>query len=99
MSEDQTLNQESNQAQPVPSQAQPVPSTSPVMTIGDYMVTMLVGYITCGIMYLVWAFSKGTNQNKANFCKAVLILTLIGSVLYFVIVVLILGAGAMASGF
>tara|TARA_Y100001970_G_scaffold274144_1_gene373432 strand:- start:740 stop:1039 length:300 start_codon:yes stop_codon:yes gene_type:complete len=99
MSEDQTLNQESNQEQPVPSQAQTVPSTSPVMTIGDYMVTMLVGYITCGIMWLVWAFSKGTNQNKANFCKAILIFWLIASVLYFVIVVLILGAGAMASGF
>ena len=99
MSEDQTLNQEPNQEQPVTSQAQPAPPTSSVMSVGDYIVTMLVGYVTCGIMYLVWAFSKGTNQNKANFCKAVLIFWLIAMGLYFVIVVLILGAGVAASGF
>ena len=99
MSEDQTPDQTPDQApSQAPSQAQPTPSTSSVMTVGDYIVTMLLGYITCGIMYLVWAFSSGTNQNKANFCKALLIFWLIAMGLYFVIFVVIMG-GAMAAGF
>ena len=95
MSENQAPDQAPDQA---PNQAQPVTSNTSVMTVGDYIVTMLVGYVTCGIMYLVWAFSKGTNQNKANFCKALLIFWLIAMGLYFIIFVLILGAG-IASGF
>ena len=62
-------------------QVQSIPSTSSVMSVGDYIVTMILGYITCGIMYLVWAFSSGTNQNKANFCKAILIFWLIAMVI------------------
>ncbi|KDN14538.1 hypothetical protein SALWKB29_1328 [Snodgrassella communis] len=37
-------------------------------------------------MILVWAFSGNSNPNRANFCKANLILMAIGVVLWFIII-------------
>tara|TARA_B100001142_G_C14192145_1_gene600402 strand:- start:699 stop:995 length:297 start_codon:yes stop_codon:yes gene_type:complete len=98
MSEDQNTNQAPSQQQPGNDPVHVTLASSAVMTVGDYMVTMLLGYITCGIMFLVWAFSSSTNQNKANFAKAILIFYLITIVLY-VIFFMFLGIGAMAAGF
>ena len=56
---------------------QNVSSNAEVLSVGDWLITFLLGTITCGIMYIVWAFSSGTNPNKANFCKAMLIFMLI----------------------
>ena len=63
---------------------QNVSSNEEVLSVGDWLITFLLGTITCGIMYIVWAFSSGTNPNKANFCKAYLILLVICIALNFI---------------
>ena len=45
-------------------------------------------------MYLVWAFSSGTNLNKKNFCKATLIWMAIGIIVGIVYAVVL---GTMVS--
>ena len=59
------------------------------MTMGNWLVTLLVGAIPCVgvIMYFVWAFSKTVNLNKRNFCRAYLILAAIAMVLYIIFMV------------
>lgn len=62
--------------------------STPVMTIGDWFVTMLVTAIPLVglIMLFVWAFSSDTNANKANWAKAALIWAAIGIGLYILII-------------
>lgn len=67
------------------------------MSVGDWFVTILILGIPLVnlIMYLVWAFSSGTNLNKKNFCKATLIWILIGivfGIIYGVVVGVMLGS-------
>ncbi len=92
----QPVQQQSYQApyaapQPVPQYA-PQPSyyagpaaqdTRP-LTVGDYIVMMLVSGIPLigFIMILVWAFGSQTNLNKKNYARAMLIMMVIGIVLY-----------------
>lgn len=59
-------------------------SSAPVMSLGDWLVTFIVLMIPLVglIMVFVWGFSKTTNPNKSNFCKATLILWLISAVLF-----------------
>lgn len=54
---------------------------SRVMTVGDWMVTLLVLALPLVniIMYLVWAFDNNGNPNRRNFCRA--------SLLWFAIIV------------
>ena len=56
---------------------------APVMSVGSYIGTMLLSAIPLVgfILLLVWAFGSDTNPNKKNFCRAYLILMLIGIVL------------------
>ncbi|PIT47013.1 hypothetical protein BHC51_06835 [Snodgrassella alvi] len=58
---------------------------APVMSIGDWIVTLLIFCIPLVnlIMMLVWAFGGNSNPNRANFCKAYLILGVIGIILCF----------------
>ena len=63
---------------------QNISSDAEVLSVGDWLITFLLGTITCGIMYIVWAFSSGTNPNKANFCKAYLIMIVICIALNFI---------------
>jgi len=55
------------------------------MSLGDWLITFIVLAIPLVniVMLFVWGFSSSTNPNKANFCKAYLILALIGIVLFF----------------
>ena len=48
---------------------------NPVVTTGDWMVTILIAIIPIigFIMLFVWSFGGGTNPNKANWAKASLI--------------------------
>ncbi|MEZ5461593.1 hypothetical protein [Dokdonella sp.] len=71
-------------------------SSAPVMSLGDWIITFIVLMIPLVniIMVFVWGFSKTTNPNKANFCKAYLILMLISIVLF-----LLLGGIGMMSAF
>jgi uncharacterized membrane protein YqjE len=59
-----------------------------VMSIGDWIITLLIMCIPLVnlIMILVWAFSGNSNPNRANFCKANLILMAIGVILWFIII-------------
>ena len=77
---------------------QPVhPGLADPMKVGDYILTMIVlGIPIVGfIMMLVWSFGSGTNINKKNYARAMLILGIIS----FVIVILFgsLIAGILSS--
>ena len=71
---------------------------APVMTIGDWIVTSIVLAIPLVnlIMAFVWGFGSNTNPNKANYCKAWLIVIAIFVALYILLVVFAIGAGAAA---
>jgi len=58
----------------------------PILTVGDWFVTLLITAIPLIglIMLFVWAFSGGTNPNKANWAKAALIWVAIGILLYII---------------
>lgn len=60
-------------------------SSAPVMSLGDWIITMIVLAIPLVgfIMLFVWGFSSSANPNKSNFCKAALIFYLIGIVVFF----------------
>ena len=60
------------------------------LSVGDWFVTLLITFIPIVnvIMYLVWAFSDGTNHSKRNFAKAALLWIAIGLVLYTIIFVI-----------
>ncbi|MDF1494342.1 hypothetical protein [Caproiciproducens sp. CPB-2] len=53
------------------------------LSIGSYLVMMLVGAIPVVglVMMLVWAFSGSANTNRKNYARAFLIVMLIGVVL------------------
>lgn len=61
-----------------------------VMSMGDWVLTLLAFMIPCAgiILYFVWAFSNGGNQNRKNFCRAYLIIAgicmVIGLILWVV---------------
>lgn len=51
-----------------------------IMSVGNWIGVLIVLGIPIVniIMYLVWAFSDNTNENLRNFCKASLLIALIG---------------------
>jgi hypothetical protein len=65
----------------------PTPQQYPPVTLGDWMLTMLLCFIPLVniVMLLVWAFSSTTNPSKANWAKASLIWFVIGIVLWFLV--------------
>jgi len=67
------------------------PLTSPVVGVGDWVLTILVASIPIVniIVLLIWAFGSGTNPSKANWAKAMLIWVIVGiaiGVLAFIII-------------
>lgn len=54
--------------------------TEDVMTVWEWVgVIFVLGIPVVNIiMYFVWAFSSSTNQNLSNFCKATLLIALMG---------------------
>lgn len=73
---------------------------SSVMSVGDWLITLVILTvipIVNIVMAFVWAFSSGTNENKRNFCRAILILWAIILVLY-IIIFAIFGAAIMSAG-
>ena len=69
-------------------------SENKVMSVGDWVVTILVASIPLVgfIMLFVWAFGDGSNPNKQNWAKAALIFFGVMFVLYLLIFILFLGA-------
>lgn len=57
------------------------------MTLGEWVLTILVLAIPCVgfIFYIVWAVSKNGNVNRRNYCRAMIIITAIAFVLYFIV--------------
>lgn len=70
------------------------------LSVVDWILTILALAIPCAgiILYFVWAFGKKGNVNRRNYCRAGLILTGIGFVLW-VILAIVMGviAGGMSS--
>lgn len=57
------------------------------VTFADWMVSMLLMYIPCVniIMIFVWAFGSNTKKSKSNYFKAMLVWTAIAFVLIIVL--------------
>lgn len=78
----------------VPQQAkpyQPFQKQAEEVTLGDWMVTILLSAIPVVnlVMLFLWAFGSTTNPSKANWAKATLIWMVIGIVLAILFVVII----------
>lgn len=69
-----------------------------VLSIQDWVITLIIAAIPMVgfIMLFVWGFGSGTNENKANFAKAALIVYAIMIGLY-ILFMLVFGA-ALFSG-
>lgn len=63
--------------------------SSPV-SLGDWILTLIILAIPIVglVMLFVWGFSSGTHPSKQNYCRAVLIFTLIGFVLVFLFAIM-----------
>lgn len=70
-----------------PYQPKPAGYEKP-MSLGQWLITLIVLAIPCIniIMLFVWGFGSETQTTKKNFCRATLIFTAIGIVLYFILV-------------
>lgn len=69
------------------------------VSFGDWMLTQLLMYIPCVnlIMLFVWGFGSGTKKSKSNYCKAMLVWTLIGTVMaVFIFIVFVMSVGAFS---
>ena len=95
--DENNMNQEPVNQEPVyqqPINQQPVyqqppygqPELETPNSIGDWFLTILLTYIPCIglIMLFIWAFGGGTQKSKANWAKAQLIWILVGMVLSFI---------------
>ncbi|WP_461810450.1 hypothetical protein [Faecalimonas sp.] len=62
-----------------------------VMSVGEWLLTILVTIIPCLglVLYLVWAFGKNENVNRRNYCKAWLIYWLIQTILIIIILIVV----------
>lgn len=68
------------------------------VSFGDWMLSILLMTIPCVniIMMFVWAFGSGTKKSKSNYFKAVLVWTLIWTVLT---VIMMVGLGGIIAAF
>lgn len=92
----QPYSQNYNQGYQQPYQQQSYQQDSELeepVSFGDWMLSLLVLMIPCVniIMMFVWAFSSSTKKSKSNYFKAVLVWTLIWTVLS---VLIMIGLGA-----
>ena len=91
----------------VPQQAkpyQPFQKQAEEVTLGDWMVTILLSAIPVVnlIMLFIWAFGSSTNPSKANWAKATLIWMVIGivlAILFFVVIGTAILSGIESSSF
>ena len=66
------------------------------LSMGEWLLTILAAVIPCAgiILYLIWAFSSSGNLHRRNFCRAYLIVELIGVVLVFIFAMATAASGA-----
>lgn len=69
-----------------------------VMSVGEWLLTILPTIIPClgFILYLIWAFGNNVNQNRKNYCRAMLIYWLISGVLTMILMIVFVVAVAPA---
>ncbi len=73
---------------------------APIMTMGQWLVTMLLMAIPIVniVLIIVWAVSKTENPNRSNWAKAYIIIMAIVIVLYVLFAGVVLGAmGGLSS--
>ena len=72
---------------------------APVLSLGDWIITLIVLAIPLVnlVMLFVWGFGSKTNPNKANFCKAYLVIMAVFLVLYILLAVMLGIGGAFSS--
>ncbi len=60
--------------------AQPVGRADLPLSVGDWLITLIVLAIPILniVLYLYWAFFSNGNKGRVNFCRASLILMLVG---------------------
>lgn len=81
----------------------PIPERSSgpaaVITVGEWLVTMLIAAIPLVnvVMLFVWAFGSNTKLSKANWAKATLIFLAVAVVFYLVVIVAFIGGIAALS--
>jgi len=70
---------------PNASFAQQVGRTDLPLSVGDWLITLIVLAIPVlnVILYIYWAFFSNGNKSRINFCRASLILAIVG--LFFVL--------------
>lgn len=68
--------------------------TAPVLSLKEWVISLIISVIPLiGIvMLLIWAFSDNINPNKKNWARGMLIMYVIGIALYFVFILLFMGA-------
>ncbi len=95
----QNYNQNYNQpyqqaAQPYNSQMYNQQQSYKPVSLGEWLILMLVTCIPCvgTIMLLVWAFGTNTHPSKKSYCQAVLIFSIICAVLSVVLYVVFAAA-------
>ena len=68
--------------------------TSP-LSMGEWILTLLVSVVPCVglIFYFIWAFDRNGNINRRNYCRASLIMTLVGFVICIIFFAVIMVAG------
>ncbi|MDR2889963.1 MAG: hypothetical protein LBV33_09045 [Lachnospiraceae bacterium] len=95
--DNQNFNQQTQQTYYQPQQGSDL--EQPV-SIGEWVVTLLVMMVPCLniIMLFVWAFGKDTKKSKANYCKVTLIFMAIGIVLSIILSSVITAALASVFG-
>lgn len=70
------------------------------LSMGEWILTLIVGMVPCVglIIFLIWAFGSNGNVNRRNYCRAALIIQII-SLIVVIAFVLVVGIGIGASGY
>lgn len=83
------MEQEETPQQETVQPSQPEVSNPPVVSIGDWVITIFIASIPIVnlIMLFIWGFGDNTNRNKANWAKATLIWIAVMVVIYILIAI------------
>lgn len=77
----------------VPPQTAVAPEDTAPLKVSDYLIMSLLNCIPIAgiVVMLIWAFSSGVNVNRRNFSRAYLIMAAVGVVLYFILLIAMVG--------
>ena len=77
----------------VPPQASVMAEDTAPLKVSDYLIMSLLSCIPIAgiVVMLIWAFSSGVNVNRRNYSRAYLIMAAVGVVLYFILLIAMVG--------